>query len=185
VGKVVEFSKFKLDGPLVLTPEMHRDERGAFGRIFCDKEIIEHQVDFEVKQVNHSITKKKGSLRGMHFQYPPKKEAKLVKCIRGSIFDVIVDIRRDSPTFLHWESIELTEQNQRMLYIPAGFAHGFQTLEQDCELLYFHSDYYSAGLEGGFKYNDPILGVSWPLTVTEISKRDLIHECISEDFEGI
>ncbi len=185
MGSLVHVSKLELDGLLLITPQMHTDERGEFGRIFCKKEFYTECVDFNIKQVNHSITKRKGSLRGMHFQYPPKCESKLVKCVKGKVFDVVVDIRRGSSTFLQWVSVELSEDNRQMLYIPVGFAHGFQTLENNSELIYFHSDYYSPGLEGGLKYNDPILSISWPLSVTETSKRDCKHKCINDEFEGI
>lgn len=181
----MQITKLELDGPLVITPQMHQDKRGEFGRIFCFNEFSEENVQFDIKQINHSITKQKGSVRGIHFQYPPKSESKLVKCIKGSIFDVIVDIRKDSPSFLQWISVVLSEANQKMLYIPSGFAHGFQTLDDDCELIYFHSDYYSPELEGGINYNDSILDIPWPLAVAEVSGKDKRHKYIDYEFKGI
>ncbi len=113
--------------------------------------------------MNHSVTYKKGSLRGMHFQLHPHKEIKLVKCVAGAVFDVIVDLRKDSPTFLKWLGVELSAENSKMLYIPEGFAHGFQCLEDHCELLYHHSEFYQPGSEGGIRYNDPMINISMAL----------------------
>ncbi len=164
---------------------MHCDDRGAFGRIFCQDELERSGVNFDIKQVNHSITREAGSIRGLHFQLPPKCEGKIVKCIKGKIFDVVVDIRENSEYFLRWVSVELSEENQLALYIPPGFAHGFQTLQENTELVYLHSDYYASGLEGGLAYNDPILNIPWPLSVTNLSDRDLKHTALDKEFKGI
>ena len=121
----------------------------------------------------------------MHFQYPPKAEVKLVRCLRGSIFDVIVDLRRDSKTFLQWYGKKLSGENMMMLYVPEGCAHGFQTLEDNCEMLYLHTEFYSPSHEGGLRYNDPKIGIQWPLEVTEISRRDESYPLLPPDFAGV
>lgn len=135
--------------------------------------------------MNHSFTKTKGSIRGMHFQYPPHSEVKLVRCIAGAVQDVIVDLRQGSPTFLQWFGMELSALNRQMLYIPQGFAHGFQTLTDNCELLYQHSTIYQPGAEGGLRYNDESINIDWTLEVTVISERDNRHPLIDENFTGI
>jgi dTDP-4-dehydrorhamnose 3,5-epimerase len=135
--------------------------------------------------MNHSFTKAKGSIRGMHYQYPPNTEIKVARCISGAVFDVIIDLRKGSKTFLHWVSTELSAEKKNMIYIPEGFAHGFQTLTENCELIYFHSEYYAAGNEGGIRYNDPFLKIKWPLTVTEVSDRDNNNPLIDHNFKGL
>ncbi|SEN16453.1 dTDP-4-dehydrorhamnose 3,5-epimerase [Niastella yeongjuensis] len=121
----------------------------------------------------------------MHFQLPPHSEIKMVRCIAGQVLDVIVDLRKDSPTFLQWNSVELSAENRNMLYIPEGFAHGFQTLTDNCELLYHHTALYKPGAEGGLRFNDPRLGINWPITPTVISERDHNHTLVDNFFEGI
>jgi len=138
-----------------------------------------------VAQINHSMTRRRGSVRGLHFQFPPSAEMKLVTCLRGGVWDVGVDLRRDSPTFLHWHAEELTPENGRALLIPEGFAHGFQTLTGDAELLYFHSVAYDSGREGGVNPTDPKLRITWPLEITEQSDRDCTRPMLDNDFEGI
>ncbi len=135
--------------------------------------------------MNHSFTKTRGSIRGMHFQYPPHSEVKLVRCIAGTVLDIIVDLRQGSATFLQWFGTELSASNKQMLYIPKGFAHGFQTLTDDCELLYQHSTIYQPGAEGGLRYNDPYLRIEWPIPVTVISERDKNHPVIDGGFTGV
>jgi dTDP-4-dehydrorhamnose 3,5-epimerase len=139
-----------------------------------------------VVQVNHSLTRKIGAIRGMHFQRPPRSEIKMVTCIRGKVFDVAIDLRHGSSTFLCWQGIELSAQNHQMMYIPEGFAHGFQTLSEDCELLYFHTEFYSPDFEDGIRYDDEAVGVKWPLQVTSVSQRDMDHlKIVGREFEGI
>jgi dTDP-4-dehydrorhamnose 3,5-epimerase len=162
-----------------------RDQRGWFARYYCKNEFQESGLTAEWVQMNHSFTETKGSLRGMHFQHPPYGEIKMVRCIAGAIFDVVVDIRKDSPTFLQWFGTELSAQNQAMLYIPKGFAHGFQTLQDNTELLYHHSDYYTPAAEAGIYYKDPMLGISWPMPIADISKRDEAHPLLTKEFKGI
>lgn len=168
----------------IIEPDTFYDERGAFSRVFCENEL--HTIfDLQIKQVNHSITKQKGTVRGLHFQYEPNSEIKMVKCIKGSIYDIVVDIRKNSPTFLKTFTIELSEKNQKMIYIPKGFAHGFQTLEDDTQLLYFHSSIYAPLNEDALNIKDPLLDIKWPLNIINLSKRDESHPFLTEEFKGI
>lgn len=174
----------ELDGAYIITSNRDEDERGSFSRVFCQEEMSNiNQENFV--QVNHSITAKKGTIRGMHFQYPPNTEVKMVKCIKGSIIDIIIDIRADSPTFLKSHEEVLSAENMKMIYIPKGFAHGFQTLEDNSELLYFHSSVYTPDNEGALNVKDPLLNIKWPLDITDISKKDEEHNFIGSDFQGI
>lgn len=173
-----------LAGLKVIQPNSVEDDRGKFSRIFCHDELKE-VFKSEIKQINHSVTKNKGTVRGLHFQYEPYAEIKMVKCIRGSVLDIVVDIRKDSPTFLQHFTIELTEQNQKMIYISKGFAHGFQTLKNNAELLYLHSNLYSPQGEGALNIKDPILNISLPLEISCISEKDNTHPFIDKSFEGI
>ncbi len=161
------------------------DRRGSFGRLFCKDELASVINGREILQINTSLTESIGAIRGMHFQRPPHGEMKLVRCIKGRVWDVVVDIRRDSSTFMQWHAEELSQDNARMIIIPEGFAHGFQTMESASELLYLHTEYYMSDSEDGLAYNDPKLDISWPLPVTEISERDQNHPFISTEFSGI
>ena len=136
-------------------------------------------------QLNHSFTNSRGTIRGMHYQLPPHREIKMVRCIAGAVLDVAIDLREGSETFLHWTSVELTADNQQMIYIPEGFAHGFQALTDNCELLYHHSAFYTPGSEGGIRYDDPVINIQWPLPVTDISDRDSSHPLLNDSFKGI
>lgn len=181
----MKFHAIELQGVYVIDLQPFRDERGFFSRIYCKKEFAEAGLVSEFVQINHSITTRKGTIRGMHYQVPPHAEVKVIRCVKGGVLDVVVDIRRNSPTFLKHFKIELTEENDRMLYIPRGFAHGFQTIEDDAALIYQHSDFYMPSAEQGIRYNDPLLEIDWPLTVNEISLKDRNHQFLSHDFEGI
>jgi dTDP-4-dehydrorhamnose 3,5-epimerase len=161
------------------------DQRGFLSRIFCSEELAAGGWPWPILQINHTLTKVPATVRGMHFQYPPKAEAKLVSCIRGAVWDVAVDIRRGSPTFLKWHAEELSSINQRALLIPPGFAHGFQTLEPDAELLYLHSEPYTPACEGALNPRDPALSISWPLAISTISEKDSKHPMITPDFSGV
>lgn len=169
----------------LIETELFEDERGKFARFFCQEELGRIQKEICVKQVNYSVTNQKGAIRGMHFQYPPKAEVKLVRCLRGTVFDVMVDLRKDSKTFLQWHGVKLSGENMNMLYIPQGVAHGFQTLEENCVMLYLHTEFYSPSHEGGVRFDDPKIAVQWPLEVTEISSRDKKHSLLPDDFSGI
>lgn len=181
----MKFTPTPLKGSYIIEPERLRDDRGWFARTYCANEFsqIGHVDDWV--QMNHSYTAKKGTIRGMHYQLQPYREIKLVRCIRGKIFDVIVDIRENSPTFLKWFGAELSDESMNMLYIPEGFAHGFQTLSNDCELVYLHSEFYQPGYEAGILYSDKLLNIQWPADVTVISDRDANHPILTENFKGL
>lgn len=161
------------------------DDRGYLERLFCTEELKSLVQDKNILQINHTLTHKRGAVRGMHFQHSPHCETKLICCISGEVFDVAVDLRRGSSTFLLWHAEILSANNHRTFIIPEGFAHGFQTLTEDCEMLYLHTAAYRAEAEGGLNAMDPRLGIQWPLAVTEQSVRDSAHPPISDDFPGI
>lgn len=184
MGKRMKFISTPLKGAYVVEPEPLADERGFFMRTFCRKEFAEIGFDKEIAQINQSLTTQKGSIRGMHYQLPPAGEIKIIRCIRGAVFDVMVDLRAGSPTFLYWFSAELSRENMRMAYIPAGFAHGFQTLTDDAELIYHHSAFYSPECEQGLRYDDPALDIQWPLPVSAVSPKDRGYPLI-HGFRGI
>ena len=177
--------KIPLQDAYIFEPVPFADHRGIFARIFCQRELNHIVNNKNVVQINHSLTRQKGALRGMHFQYPPKSEIKMVKCLRGSVFDVMIDLRRDSSTFLKWHGEVLSAENMRMIFVPEGFAHGFQTMEENSELLYLHTEFYSPEHEGGVRYDDPAINISWPLTATDISVKDRGYPLLSKDFKGI
>ncbi len=181
----MNFTSTKLKGAYIIDPASIKDDRGMFMRTYCKKEFSSIGFNGEWVQMNHSVSFKKGTIRGMHFQKYPFGEVKLVKCIKGSILDVIVDMRKDSSTYLKWIGHELTAENKRMLFIPEGFAHGFQALSDDTELIYHHSNFFNIEAEAGLLYNDPMLAIEWPLELTSISKRDLSHSLINKDFKGV
>ncbi len=179
------FTETLLKGSYVIELNTFTDDRGWFARTYCKNEFAAIGHTAEWVQMNHSFTKDKGAVRGMHYQLPPFSEIKMVRCIAGAVNDVIIDLRKNSPTFLQWFGVELSAQNKKMLYIPEGFAHGFQTLQNDCELIYHHSQFYTPGAEGGIKFNDSKLNISWPLPVTNISDRDNRHLLLDENFKGL
>jgi dTDP-4-dehydrorhamnose 3,5-epimerase len=161
------------------------DSRGSLCRLFCEDAFLAAGVNSPINQINHTLTQKMGTVRGFHFQYPPAAEHKIVMCIRGKAFDVAVDLRAESQTFLRWHGVELSADNGCALSIPKGFAHGFQTQSTDCELLYFHNAPYAPEYEGCFHAEDPQIGVTWPLPVDEMSDKDVANPFISKDFAGI
>lgn len=161
------------------------DTRGFLSRLFCAEELAAAGWNQPIAQINHTYTARRGTVRGMHFQYPPHGEIKLVSCLRGEIFDVAVDLRRNSPTFLMWHGEVLSADNQRSLMIPEGFAHGFQTLTEDCELLYLHSAAYVPAAEAALNVSDPKLAIAWPLATAELSERDRNHPMLEAGYEGI
>jgi dTDP-4-dehydrorhamnose 3,5-epimerase len=163
----------------------HKDARGEFSRLYCETELRELLGSRRIVQMNYSRTKTVGAIRGIHFQMQPCAEMKLVRCLLGRVWDVAVDIRQGSSTFLHWHAEELSPANNRMMVIPEGFAHGFQVLEPESELLYMHTDFYTPASEGGLRHDDTLLGVLWPLTPTDISQRDRSHPNIDSTFKGV
>lgn len=171
----MRYHKTPLQGSYLIDLEKREDDRGFFARFFCSKEFEKENLEKEFVQVNTSFSKNKGTLRGIHYQLAPKGEAKLVRCIKGSLYDVIVDLRPESPTFKQWYGAELTAENRRMMYVPKGFGHAFITLEDDTEALYLVSEYYSPTHERGIRYDDPAFAISWPLIPAVISDKDQSH----------
>ena len=161
----MKFTETKLKGAFVIEIEKLEDERGFFARAFCRKEFEAHGLNPNIAQASISFNSKKGTLRGMHFQISPYEEVKTVRCTRGAIYDVVIDLRKDSPTHKQWIGVELTEDNYKMLYIPQGFAHGYLTLKERSDLLYLVSQFYMPGFEGGVRYDDPAFGIEWPKDV--------------------
>jgi len=168
----MKFSETILAGAYIVAPEKMEDERGFFARTFCREEFKERGLSSTFVQCDISVNRKMGTLRGMHYQLPPHQEVKLVSCPRGAIYDVIIDLRRDSTTYCRWFGIELNEENCTMLYLPADFAHGFITLRDNSEVLYLMSEFYRPGSGSGCRWNDPVFDIKWPVPVTVISERD-------------
>jgi dTDP-4-dehydrorhamnose 3,5-epimerase len=164
----VIFTETDLPGAYAIDIDPRRDERGFFARAWCAEEFAQHDLVTRVAQANVSYNAHRGTLRGMHYQVPPHEEVKIVRCTRGAIYDVIVDLRPSSPTYRRWIGVELTAENRRMLYVPEGFAHGFQTLEDDTETFYQVSEFYAPGAERGLRWDDPAFGVEWPLPESPI-----------------
>ncbi|MFV9690027.1 MAG: dTDP-4-dehydrorhamnose 3,5-epimerase [Desulfobacteria bacterium] len=158
------FKETKLQGVFIIEIEKRQDERGFFARAWCKKEFEAHGLNVHLVQANLAFSQKKGTLRGMHYQMSPYEEAKLVRCIKGAIFDVAIDLRSDSPTYKEWVAVELTEDNHKTFYIPENFAHGYQTLTDSTELFYQVSQFYSPKSECGVRWNDPVFGIEWPET---------------------
>lgn len=178
-----------LDTPLaglkIVQSAPHRDARGAFMRIFCADELQSVLGDRHIVQINHSRTSHVAAVRGMHFQYPPHAEMKMVRCLRGRVWDVAVDVRAGSSTFLKWHAQELVQDDAQMIVIPEGFAHGFQALEPESQLLYLHTAFYTPSAERGLLHDDPRLSIAWPLPPQDVSPRDLSHARLDADFTGV
>lgn len=174
-----------LSGLYVVQRKPLGDNRGYLERMFCTAELEPLLAGRRIAQINHTLTAVRGTVRGLHFQQPPHGETKFVSCLRGEVFDVAVDLRRGSPTFLHWHGEVLSSDNHKTFVIPEGFAHGFQTLADDCEMLYFHTAAYRAEAEGGLSAVDPKLAIRWPLPVQHQSPRDASHPLLNENHPGI
>lgn len=168
----MKIKETKIKGLYVIEPELKIDERGYFFRVFSKRELIKIGINFEVAQINRSSNKKRGTIRGMHFQRPPKAEDKIVQCIRGAIYDVAVDLRPDSKTYGQWVAEELSENNKKIFLIPKGFAHGFQSLRANSQILYFSSEFYSPEYESGVRWDDPFFNIKWPIKNFILSKKD-------------
>lgn len=179
-----EILETPLSGLRVLRRKPIGDSRGYLERLYCTEEL-QALAPGKIAQINHTLTGHKGTVRGMHFQRPPHAETKFVSCLRGEVFDVAVDLRHNSPTFLHWHAESLSADNHKTLVIPEGFAHGFQTLTDDCEMLYFHTTAYQPGAEGGLNAQDPRLAIDWPLPVAALSPRDAMHPLLDDRFAGL
>ncbi|MDG4595642.1 MAG: dTDP-4-dehydrorhamnose 3,5-epimerase [Candidatus Contendobacter sp.] len=183
-------SRFEiLDTPIPGVKRIQRqplgDHRGYFERLFCARELQPLLAGRSIVQINHSLTSRRGAVRGLHFQHPPHAEIKIVSCLRGEVFDVAVDLRQGSATFLHWHAAILSADNHQTLLIPEGCAHGFQALEPESELLYLVTAFYAPEAEEGLRYDDPRLAIAWPLPVTDLSLRDQHHPLINADFSGL
>jgi len=176
----MQFIETKLKGAFVIDIEKREDDRGFFARTFCQREFAERGLKPIIAQANVAYNKKRGTIRGMHFQYPPAAESKLVRCTRGAIIDIIVDLRPESPTYLDHVSVELSADNHRALYVPERFAHGYQVLEDGTETSYQVGEFYTPSAEGGLSYRDPRLGLKWPLPVEEISPKDASWPLLEE-----
>jgi dTDP-4-dehydrorhamnose 3,5-epimerase len=174
------FTETKLKGAFVIDIERREDSRGFFARAFCQHEFETHGLKPVIAQANVAFNNKKGTMRGMHFQFPPTAETKLVRCTRGAILDIIVDLRPESPTYLQHTAAELSEDNARALYVPERFAHGYQVLRDKTETSYQVGEFYTPGSESGLMYNDPRLGLQWPLPVTVISEKDQLWKLLTE-----
>jgi len=174
-----------IHGLVILETEAYSDHRGVFARLFCQDELKECLASRKIVQINHSRTLAIGDVRGLHYQNPPHAEMKFVRCLKGKVWDVAVDLRAGSPTFLKWHAEELSEKNMHMMVIPEGLAHGFQVLEENSDLLYLHTAMYTPAAEGGVLPNDKMLAIDWPLPVHDLSERDQNHPLLSSDFTGI
>jgi len=174
------FTELELKGAYLIEPERREDSRGFFARTFCSLEFKAHSLNPSVVQCSLSFNKHKGTVRGMHYQVSPRMETKLVRCTRGTIFDVIIDLRPDSASFMQYAASELSADNDKMLYVPENFAHGFQTLEEDTEVFYQISQFYAPECARGVRWNDPAFGIAWPIAARIISERD----CTYLDFLG-
>jgi dTDP-4-dehydrorhamnose 3,5-epimerase len=179
------FNPLQLTGAFTIDVQPFQDSRGFFTRTFCEREFGEHNLVQHFVQANHSGTNGKAVIRGMHFQFPPHAETKLVKCVQGAIFDVIIDVRAASPTFLKWYGVELSAANRRMMYVPVGFAHGFQSLTDYSEITYMVSDFYNRESEGGVRYDDEKVKIDWPLPVSLVSEKDKAIPLIGSGFKGV
>jgi dTDP-4-dehydrorhamnose 3,5-epimerase len=182
---MIEVEPTAIGGVMVARSRVVGDDRGEFARLFCAEDLAAAHGQRPIVQINHSRTRQSGALRGLHFQLPPFAEAKWVRCLKGRVFDVAVDLRRGSPTFLGHHAVELSAGAMNALFIPEGCAHGFQVIEPDSELLYLHTAPYAPGHEGGLRWDDPALGIGWPLAVTDISERDRGHPLLGPDYQGI
>lgn len=181
----MKFIESNLKGLYVIETNSIEDKRGHFFRAYCKKEFSSIGFQKEIVQINQSFNKKKATFRGFHYQKPPFKEVKIIRCIAGKVLDIVIDIRKDSKTFLENFQIELSQDNKKMIYIPEGFAHGFITLEENSQLLYYHSEYYRPNFESGLRYNDLKLNIEFPVKIESVSERDVNLPLISKDFKGI
>ncbi len=169
------FTETKLKGAFIIEIKQLQDDRGFFGRSWCKKEMEEHGLNGNVVQANTSFTKLKGTIRGLHYQKYPYSETKLMRCTKGAIYDVIIDLRKESPTFMQWLGVELREDNYKMLYVPENFAHGFVTLTDNSEVTYLVTQFYTPGAEAGIRYDDPQFNINWPVPVEIVTDKDRSH----------
>lgn len=183
--RVMKITHLPIAGAFLLETESFADARGSFTRLFCENELADILKNRRIVQINHSRTEVSGAIRGLHYQRPPYAEMKFIRCLRGKVWDVVVDLRKNSPTFLRWHAEELSVGNAKIMVIPEGCAHGFQVIESHSELLYLHTAPYTPDSEGGVRYDDPMLGIIWPLPPTDLSQRDRSHPLLDASFTGI
>jgi dTDP-4-dehydrorhamnose 3,5-epimerase len=181
----MQFNPLPIVGAYEILLSPFRDERGVFSRVYCQEELAAIGHTKTIVQVNHSLNKEKATIRGMHFQHAPFAEIKIIRCLKGKVFDVMVDLRRNSVSFLQWHAVELSPDKYNLVYIPEGCAHGFQTLEPDSELLYFHTAAYNRASEGALRYDDPVPGIQWPLPPVNISEKDKSYALLDTSFTGV
>lgn len=180
MGQSLRFTQTTIAGAVLVEPVLRQDDRGHFSRTWCNKEFAEQGINFVPVQANTGFSIRKGTLRGLHFQMAPALEAKLVRCTKGALFDVVVDLRQESPSYLKWYGVELRAENYQLLYVPEGCAHGYQTLEDGTDLYYMTSQYFAPDLARGVRFNDPAFGIQWPLVPTAISEQDRNWPLVSE-----
>ncbi|HUP28824.1 MAG TPA: dTDP-4-dehydrorhamnose 3,5-epimerase [Usitatibacter sp.] len=182
---MISIRETPIAGVKIVQSDAVQDERGAFSRLFCANEMETVIAGRKIVQINQSVTRRQGAIRGMHFQHAPHAEMKIVRCLRGRVLDVAVDLRRGSPTLLKWTACELSPAERLAFVIPEGCAHGFQVLEPDSELLYLHTAFYTRESEGGVRFDDPRVAIEWPLAPADLSQRDRSHPLLPPDFTGI
>lgn len=180
-----DFIDTPLSGAVIVQRKKIEDSRGFLSRFFCADEFQGLGLNSGISQINHTLTRQKGAVRGLHFQCSPHAETKIVSCLNGEVFDVAVDLRKDSPTFLQWHGVVLSKENQLSFFIPEGFAHGFQTLTEACEMIYLHTASYAKDAEGALNVLDPKLNINWPLPISDLSERDRNHLYIDQNYQGI
>jgi len=185
VNRRFDLLETSLHGLIVMQRKPIGDSRGYLDRLFCEEELQGLIPGKGIAQINRTLTERRGTVRGLHFQYPPCAEIKLVSCLRGEVYDVAVDLRQGSPSFLRWHAEILSGDNRKTIVVPEGFAHGFQTLIDGREMLYFHTAAYRPDAEGGVHSQDPRLAIRWPLPVADLSPRDAAHPLLPEDFGGV
>jgi dTDP-4-dehydrorhamnose 3,5-epimerase len=178
-------SQSSIPGLWLAERKVVEDNRGVFSKLFCAEEFLKAGINKPIVQINHSVTRKKGTVRGLHFQYPPHAETRIISCLKGAAFDVAVDLRKNSKTFLSWHGEKLSPENRKSLIVPEGFAHGFQALTDDCELIYLHTGFYLPESEGGFNAADKRIAVDWPLPVAYLSERDKTLPFLNDAYDGI
>ncbi len=181
----MKFHKTPLDGAFTIELERRGDERGFFSRFFCEKEFAAAGLETRFPQINNSVSARKGAIRGLHYQLTPNAEVKVMRCVRGAMYDVIVDLRAGSPTYLHWFGAELTAENRTMMYVPRGFAHGFLSLTDEVEVVYMASAFYAPGSERGLRWDDPVIGIEWPIKPVEVSDKDRSWPDFDSGWHGV
>ena len=175
----MNFKELNLSGVYEIELAPKSDDRGFFERLYCREELNKMGLETEIAQINRSVNNFKGAFRGLHYQKPPFSEIKIVTCLKGAVIDFVVDLRKESATFLHWLEVKLSEENNKAIVIPQGFAHGFQTLQDSTELLYFHTQFYNPEYESGINYKDPFIKIKLPLEISEISEKDKTRPFLS------